>query len=427
MQVIQKKPEERTENEKLVLQLILSNVQEFTTSRQASEFFSKMGDKEFWQNLSDCLEYVFVPRGEPLFHFGDPGDRMYILLKGEAVLYFKKKAEELIEDEKRRKTAKKAENLLKPRDWNEFVKAVDHQLVHDYSEEILEAVTQGITHPYELYLLNTNKLDVYCDKDIMRFKKQLIFKSGSIFGEVALKQNQQRLGTIMISEDSHMAFLRKDKFDYFFSGKAIQDKKNKEFLKTIFHLPHDIMERIPFYFTQVSCMIKEVIYKQDSPIQFIYIIKTGQVEVGHPQQLYRTFESPASDLGKNAISLHKKKSLMICCPIAIMTENSMFGHRDIVESSVYQTSARVISENALLLRIAAKDFKKLFEETYSFRQFIQALSKKSYRDFKQAVRTKEKASVHLQRAQKECKSNISDLALATSAELESKANASTQD
>ena len=305
--MIQKKPEERTENEKLVLQLILSNVQEFTTSRQASEFFSKMGDREFWQNLSDCLEYVFVPRGEPLFHFGDPGDRMYILLKGEAVLYFKKKAEELIEDEKRRKTAKKAENLLKPRDWKEFVKAVDSQLVSDYSEEILDAVTQGITHPYELYLLSTGKLDVYCDKDIMRFKKQLVFKSGSIFGEVALKQNQPRLGTIMVSEDSHMAFLRKDKFDYFFSGKAIQDKKNKEFLKTIFHLPLDIMERIPFYFTQATYLIKDLIYRQDAQIQFVYIIKAGQVEVLASHRALQDLRSPRQRAGQRPRSAAEEK------------------------------------------------------------------------------------------------------------------------
>ena len=109
-----------------------------------------------------------------------------------------------------------------------------------------------------------------------------------------------------------------------------------------------------------------------------------------------------------------------------MSENSMFGHRDIIESNVYLTSARAISENVCVLRIPAKDFKKLYEDTYSFRNFIQALSKKTCRDFKQAVRTKEKASVDLQRTQHDNASKISDQALATSAELAARVNSSTR-
>ena len=238
-----------------------------------------MNDKEFWSNLSDCLDYAFIPKGDTLFHYGDSGDRMYILLKGEVTLYFKKKAEELIEDEKNRKAVKKVENLIKPRDWKELVKAIGNSHIEDYNEEILEAICQNIVNPTELFLLNTGKVSFYCDKELMRFKNAIEYKSGSIFGEVALKQNQPRMGTIIATEDSNLAFLRKDKFDYFFSGKAIQDKKNKDFLKTIFHLPVDIMERIPFYFSQADYKLKDKIYDQNTPINFVYIIKSGEVEV----------------------------------------------------------------------------------------------------------------------------------------------------
>lgn len=62
---------------------------------------------------------------------------------------------------------------------------------------------------------------MYCDKNVMRFKKFLTYSSGSIFGEVALKENKPRMGTIVLSENSHLAILKKDKFDYFFSGRAI--------------------------------------------------------------------------------------------------------------------------------------------------------------------------------------------------------------
>lgn len=64
--------------------------------------FAEMSDREFWQNLSDCLDYVSYQRGDVLFHAGDMGDRMYILLKGEAILYFRKEAADYKTDDLKR-------------------------------------------------------------------------------------------------------------------------------------------------------------------------------------------------------------------------------------------------------------------------------------------------------------------------------------
>lgn len=275
---ILQKNEPRSKQEYSVLQNVLSSVSMFSECRANSPVFKDIPETQFFSDLADCLEYQFVEKGTPLFHMGDIGDRMYILLKGEACLYFKKKAEELIEDEGKQKSWKAA-NLIEPEEWDQYIEALGDQEIAYYSKGLFDSVNKGVIKPYELLTFGIGKLPMYHDKELTRFKQFLIYKTGSIFGEVALIRNQTRMGTLVLTQDSHLAILKKDKFNYFFEGKAIMDKQNKEFLKQVFHLPPDIMDRIPFYFSRESFTKGSILYKQNTPITNIYIIRIGSVEV----------------------------------------------------------------------------------------------------------------------------------------------------
>ena len=96
---------------------------------------------------------------------------------------------------------------------------------------------------------------------------------------------------------------------------------------------------------------------------------------------------------KDLSSLKKNNISSIFCPVSVMTAGSMFAHRDIIESDFYQTSARCITESVSTLRCTAKDFKKLFDDTFSFRHFILSLTKKNCSNYKDRLESKEKRGV----------------------------------
>lgn len=73
LHIMQKPKEERTTEDKQVLELILSGVQMFKDSKLSKPEFSAMSNKEYFGNLSECLEHVFYEKGSLLFHQGKEG------------------------------------------------------------------------------------------------------------------------------------------------------------------------------------------------------------------------------------------------------------------------------------------------------------------------------------------------------------------
>lgn len=76
-------------------------------------------------------------------------------------------------------------------------------------------------------------------------------------------------------------------------------------------------------------------------------------------------------------SYHRKITEKVICPISIVGELTILGYRDFLESSYHQMSAKCLTETVNCLVIPYKDFKDLYDKTFSFRYFIQELAKNS--------------------------------------------------
>lgn len=217
------------------------------------------------------------------------GDKMYLLLKGKAVLYFSTQAKELDEEEKRRKNIPTPEvHLIDRGKWDLFIYCINNEKATLHSDDLFETFNKKLIHPYMLYTMLIGKYDIYVGKDFMRFHVFHKYGSGGIFGEKALTHQQPRAGTIICTEDSHLAEMTAKNFMNFFSGKIEQEKKDREFLKDVFkQLSSDIFLRLPHHFTEQSFKINEVIFRQDTPIKHIYILNQGTVEVGFYQSAFQ--------------------------------------------------------------------------------------------------------------------------------------------
>lgn len=100
-------------------------------------------------------------------------------------------------------------------------------------------------------------------------------------------------------------------------------------------------------------------------------------------------------------------------------EGTLFGHKDFVDSQVYLSSARCITEKATTLRITANDFKMLYHEMYSFKCFIQHLTrkvdnreatlfKKKVRNVKELRVAKEDLTRHIEKHVEQAQSDYPD-------------------
>ena len=209
------------------------------------------------------------------------GDKLYLLLKGKAVLYFSYQAKELDEEERKRKeTPAPDKPLIDRKRWDFFIECVNNSNATRHSEELYEAFNKRLIHPYLLYTMIIGKYDIYVGKDIMRFFVFHDYESGGIFGDKALTHQQPRAGTIVCLEDTHLAEMSAKSFMSFFSGKIEQEKKDREFLKDVFkQLSSDLFLKLPHHFTERVFQINQVIFNKDQNVDFIYILNSGTVEV----------------------------------------------------------------------------------------------------------------------------------------------------
>jgi CRP-like cAMP-binding protein len=283
--------------EKQALQSILSNVKLFKEAKE-SDKFKDVNSLDFYSRLSDCLEYKFYSKGQALFHKGDFGDKMFVVLKGRATLYLGKKADDLIAASRRRTEMEAPKQpIVEQRLWDIFIELVNVDNATKYSQALFDSFNKRIIHPYDLFTMIVGRYSTYVGEDLMRMFYILEYRGGSIFGEVALTHSQPRLGSIVVVDDCHTAELSAKDYETFFSGKAEEEKTNKEFLKSVFKLPPDVMNLVPYHFTTRQVQLHDILYEEGACVDLIFIVQSGIIQVITHVISYSRESMPQSLLG----------------------------------------------------------------------------------------------------------------------------------
>ncbi|CAD8090487.1 unnamed protein product [Paramecium sonneborni] len=228
-------------------------------SLQTIEFFKKncpegMKLSDFVGNAIKYFKFEQYDYGSPIFHYGEYGDKMFIILKGEVCVFGPKPQEEI----------NKEIELIKLQDEGELViKGQKRQL------------TTNIDN-----LLKIQDSRYYKD-GVLLYQKIFQYYSGQCFGDVALTSDKPRSATIIVSSEKvYCLSMRRNDFKVIFQ-KSIQQARNTiEYFMKIFPgaLQFNLSKFIQ-YLRPIVFQSKTVLWSIGDEPQFFLIIVSGSVEL----------------------------------------------------------------------------------------------------------------------------------------------------
>ena len=243
---------------------------------QNFDYFKKLTQdpdgKEKIPKIIAVLNYETFRKDEHIIHFGEIGDKFYILLSGTVSIYkpSPKNVNMTLHDY--------VDYLVKIRDIEKNL--IKFERVQNYNSSIDRVKLLVINY-------NTSKLP-YSNKKIpvVIEEERFILKlgPGTSFGEMALIKNETRNANIVANENCELVSI--DKVDYRKIIKDIEEQRINSKLKN-FKLDYPYFQEWPgnrCYRLLSSFAIDyysrgDYVYKQNSLSNFIYFIKKGEFEV----------------------------------------------------------------------------------------------------------------------------------------------------
>ena len=243
---------------------------------QNFDYFKKLTQdpdgKEKIPKIIAVLNYETFRKDEHIIHFGEIGDKFYILLSGTVSIYkpSPKNVNMTLHDY--------VDYLVKIRDLEKNL--IKFERVQNYNSSIDRVKLLVINY-------NTSKLP-YSNKKIpvVIEEERFILKlgPGTSFGEMALIKNETRNANIIANENCELVSI--DKVDYRKIIKDIEEQRINSKLKN-FKLDYPYFQEWPgnrCYRLLSSFAIDyysrgDYVYKQNSLSNFIYFIKKGEFEV----------------------------------------------------------------------------------------------------------------------------------------------------
>lgn len=243
---------------------------------QNFDYFKKLTQdpdgKEKIPKIISVLNYETFQKGEHIIHFGEIGDKFYILLSGNVSIY---------------KPSPKNTNmtlheyvdyLVRIRDLERNL--IKFERVQNYNSNIDRVKLLRINYNSSKLPYSNKKIPVIIEEE--RFILKL--GPGTSFGEMALIKNETRNANIVANEKCELVSI--DKIDYRKIIKDLEEQRINDIIKK-FKLDYPYFQEWPAnrclrlssglvtdYYSR-----GDYVYKQNSLSNFIYFIKNGEFEV----------------------------------------------------------------------------------------------------------------------------------------------------
>ena len=281
----------------------------FFANIQSSPSFDKASD--FFEKISSAMIHEVFQKDDVIFHFGDFGKKLYLILTGSVTFYVPKTQIELKEEvnnilEKSsndrelipystRKTIEKikksdSKNELKPIikiENNTIPKNEDRKFLGTNSQLPLTLEDEDLVirnvdvKTVELFTkLEHNTNISYIENGICKMKKVKTLVPGDIFGDYALTLNRPRTATVIASEELQVITLNKKDYISILKDKSEKEYGKLQFFRQFFpNFSKETLTKFCFEFTEKKFKYSEVLYSQgEEPLEF-YIIRQGEVQV----------------------------------------------------------------------------------------------------------------------------------------------------
>ena len=243
---------------------------------QNFDYFKKLTQdpdgKEKIPKIIAVLNYETFRKDEHIIHYGEIGDKFYILLSGTVSIYkpSPKNVNMTLHDY--------VDYLVKIRDLEKNL--IKFERVQNYNSSIDRVKLLVINYNSSKLPYSNKKIPVVIEEE--RFILKL--GPGTSFGEMALIKNETRNANIVANENCELVSI--DKVDYRKIIKDIEEQRINSKLKN-FKLDYPYFQEWPgnrCYRLLSSFAIDyysrgDYVYKQNSLSNFIYFIKKGEFEV----------------------------------------------------------------------------------------------------------------------------------------------------
>lgn len=276
IQTLQDPPNRRREPQLLQLASFLSHL----------KFFNGLDERtEVVRACCKQLTHEAWQKGDVVFRKGDPGDKFYIILAGTLGVY------------------------------------------------INTTVTREVQQDNGIALL----------KSSFELQEVKEIREGETFGELALITNSTRAATVQCKSDCHLAVL--DKAEYLRLLGKLEQQKLQELVNFLQSLPlfrdwgKMSTQRVSYYFTPVSYIRKQVVYRSQDTANYVYIVKQGEFELS---------QNVTKSLGK----LQTAKHFFHQFAVSVLGKGEVFGHSEVMQGVPRQHTCTCTSATGLLLVIS---------------------------------------------------------------------------
>ena len=278
----------------------------------------KIDDTDYEQLMLDTvnsLDYELIKKGDHVFHYGEKGDKFYMILRGSVQIYVPKDEQEVRDEieriDNKLSSMANAGNVKNMSDFRDqvdkckakmknktmvttfplalpSVDALSHSKLKRSKTGVFDnsvlrlLLRQGVESDTITSLLKFTELyDVYFEDILCKFKKVRTMETGSYFGELAMSSNLPRGATVVASSDLHLLTLSKTAYVQIFEDveKRLQEKLaffakligQKDAGETVIKFSYSFKERHYKY--------GQKIFSQGEMPSEIYIVKQGEVQV----------------------------------------------------------------------------------------------------------------------------------------------------
>ncbi|KAL4445543.1 hypothetical protein ABPG74_004617 [Tetrahymena malaccensis] len=235
---------------------------------------------------------------------------------------------------------------------------------------------------------NTDNITNFINFCFPDFNITCNYKQGDSFGEVALLTRSKQQGTVVCQEDTHIMSLSKEAFDRILGEQQKQIVKNNiRYLKQfsfLENIPDSTLMNLMNYMKQVQYQKDEIIYDQQDPSSYLYLLKSGEIELSQIVEFPDNHEGHSSqNIDEKTQKLKfpsfnnlkeerlKQKNLKRV-KFALIGANNCFGEKEIIENTPRTQMAKCISQVAdvyCLSRELLISYLKLYDGIKLFSKF----------------------------------------------------------
>lgn len=264
------------------------------------------------------MQFHTFSKDSAIFHYGQPADRLYMILKGSVVIYVPKSPEQLEHERLQSLQTRlggeelhvQTGNLLSIKtssdtqrgskfqndNTNETQSSQKRFLLSEAGRtgmEKLKAKASAVMttssvardfqsgQDYDLFSSFVDQKNVYFDiHGRAKMKRLRILGPGNIFGELALSTNKPRSASVIAAEDISVVSLSKENFKIVFDLAIRAMKTKMEYFCNFFdQCAYDTVSRFAYIFQEKKYGFGHVLYQQGDPPNGVFMVKEGEVQV----------------------------------------------------------------------------------------------------------------------------------------------------